>query len=265
MKLFSYVWHDVFRRPYKLFKRIDIGSGKTVLLIHGIAVTASTWQPLVDQIDKTKWHVIGFDLLGFGNSPKPTNATYDVTEHADAIVASLDKKLFKKKIIIIGHSMGCLIASHIATQHPKLVKHLILYEPPLFADSPEFRSHSRRKKLYFALYKEVLSRPNMVYNYSKIAARFASERALSVNKSTWFAFERSMKNTIMRQKAYTDLKHISVPTDIIYGKYDFLVTRASVKKMLESNTYVTFHLVSEMHDINNRASKYIIKLLKPLY
>lgn len=259
------LWRSLFTRPPKLHTAFDIGSGKTVLLLHGIASSGKTWQPLLNTIDRSKWRVIGLDLLGFGMSPKPKDSTYDVVAHADAVLASLDRRTKRNGIIIIGHSMGCLIASHIAAVHPAMVKHLILYEPPLFADSPEFRSHSRRKKLYFALYEQLLKRPAAVYKYSKVVAKFAEGRVLSVNESTWHAFERSLKNTIMKQKAYTDLKHIAVPTHIIYGKYDFMVTRVSVKKMLESNPFVTFHIVSEMHDINARASKYIIKVLNPLY
>lgn len=161
--------------------------------------------------------------------------------------------------------MGCLIASHIAAKYPSMVEHVILYEPPLFADSPEFRSHARRKKLHFAFYQELLKHPNAVFRYSKIIAKIAEGRALSVNESSWFTFERSLKNTIMEQQAYNELKRIAVPTDIIYGKYDFMVTRKQVTGMLQSNPNITFHLVKEMHDITNRAAKYIIKIMKPLY
>lgn len=265
MSLLSYIRHDVFKRPYKLAKSIDIGQGKNVLLIHGIGAKGTTWQPLVDLIDKKQWHTLAYDLLGFGNSPKPENKLYDVNDHAESLVASIDRNIKKEKLVIIGHSMGCLIASDIATRYPKMVEHLILYEPPLFADSTEFRSHARRKRLYFALYEEILKRPTAVFNYSKIISKFSEGRALSVSKQSWMPFERSLKNTIMKQQAYHELEKITVPTDIIYGKYDFMVTRNKVTKMLQSNKNITFHLVKEMHDITNRAAKYIIKIMKPLY
>jgi pimeloyl-ACP methyl ester carboxylesterase len=265
MKLLAHLRHNIFKRPYKLTKIIDTGSGKNVLLIHGLATDSNTWKPLADMIDKSQYHVLAYDLLGFGKSPKPTDKKYDINDHANSLLASLDRKFKRKKFIIIGHSMGCLVASHIATHYPKLVERVILYEPPLFADSPELRSHARRKKLHYAFYKELLKRPNAVFRYSKIVAKLAENRALSVNKDSWFTFERSLKNTIMKQQAYTELKRICVPTDIIYGKYDFLVTRKQVTKALKSNPYITLHLVKEMHDITNRASRYIIKIMKPLY
>lgn len=265
MNVFSYVVHEVFKRPYKLAKTIDVGQGKTVLLLHGIGTSGHSWDPLLNIVDTKKCRFIAYDLLGFGQSPRPKSRAYTVEDHAESVLASLDKRAKNGKIIIIGHSMGCLIASHIATLRPKLVEHLILYEPPLFADSPEFRSHARRKKLYFALFEEILRRPQTIYGYSKLMARFAENRVLTVDESTWYAFERSLKNTIMQQQAYRELKKITTPTDIIYGKFDFLVTRSSVKKMLQSNTHITFHLVNEMHEISKRAARYIDRLLKPLY
>lgn len=265
MKLLANFWHDVLKRPYKLTKIIDEGSGQLVLLIHGLASSSHTWQPLVDQIDTSRWRVVGYDLLGFGRSPKPQNSLYTLNDHAASILASLDKKHKRQKIIIIGHSMGCLIATHIAANHPSLIEQIILYEPPLFADSPEFRSHARRKNLYFAFYEQLLQRPRLLFKYSKLVAKISEGRVLSVNSSSWLPFERSLKNTVMQKQAYDELKIIAVPTDIIYGSFDLMVTRTELKKMLQANKYINFHLVNEMHDVTKRASKYIIKLLKPVY
>lgn len=262
MKFYDWFWHDLLKRPYKLEKTLDKGSGNPVLVIHGLATDGRTWLPLAKNINTKKWRIVGYDLLGFGKSPKPTKNSYDVDEHARSILASLDKDFKNKEIVIIGHSMGCLIASHIAWKYPKMVKKMILYEPPLFADSPEFRSHKRRKQLYFTLYNELLKRPRVLFTYSKIVARFAQGAILDVSPQSWNAFERSLKNTIMNQKAYDELKAIGVRTDIIYGKYDFIVTRRDVKDMLQANKHITFHLVNEMHDVTDRASKYIIRLLE---
>lgn len=264
MGIRSYVWYDVLRRPYRLARTVDSGTGQLVLLIHGLGTSGRTWEPVVKLIDKNQWHVIGFDLLGFGVSPKPQNKHYDVDEHAQSILASLSRVEKSKDIIIIGHSMGCLIATHIAKLKPDLVRHLILYEPPLFADSPEFRSHARLKRLYFAFYEILMERPSILFKYSKMRAKNGGGDTLSVSPSSWLPFEKSLQNTIMKQTAYNDLKVTEVRTDIIYGTFDFMVTRTDVKKMLKDNKYITFHLVNEMHDITDRAAKFIIKLLKQL-
>ncbi len=255
----------LFHGRFRLFKSIDVGDGQVIVAIHGIGADGHTWDPLASIIDQTKFRLLCFDLLGFGESPKPNNIQYTVNDHAEALVKSLGWRFRRKQIVLVGHSMGCLVASHIAAKYPKMVKHMILYEPPLFADSPEFRSHARRKKLYFALYEELIQRPKLLLNYSKLMARLAEGRAVLIEPEEWVPFERSLRNTIMKQTAYNELKLTIIPTDIIYGKFDLIVTRKEVKEMLHANPNVTFHMVGEMHDVNNRAAKYIIRLLKPLY
>lgn len=256
------IWHKTLRRPYKLVKSIDEGKGKQLLLIHGLGARGLVWQPFVNLINKSSWRTVAFDLLGFGDSPKPEFMEYTVDEHARSLLASLDKDFKKQKITIIGHSMGCLVASHIAWKHPQMIDRLILYEPPLFADSPEFRSHKRRRRLYFAFYGEILKRPQVFFAYNKFALRFAERWALGLNAETWPAFEKSLLNTIMNQKAYQELKNIGVPTDIIYGRFDLVVTRTEVKEMLKSNPNIHFHLVKEMHEITPRAARYLNQILE---
>ena len=264
VNLLKRFWHQTLKRPHKLVKTIDSGAGETVLLVHGLGTSGKTWLPLVKFIDNKKMHLIGYDLLGFGKSPKPGYSSYSVEEHARSLIASLDRTVKKQKIVIVGHSMGCLVASHIAWLNPDMVSRMVLYEPPLFADSPEFRSHKRRKTLYFAFYEQMIKRPKILLAYSKAATRFkfAQGNTLNVNTESWTPFERSLKNTIMNQRAYDELKRLTIPTDIIYGKFDFIVTRTDVKKMLEANKSITFHLVNEMHDVTDRAARYIAKLLK---
>lgn len=258
--MLSKFWHLKLKRPFKLHKAYDQGSGQPLLLIHGLATSSNTWDPLVPLLDKNKWHVLAYDLLGFGKSPKPDYMQYDVNEHAKAILASLGR-LKHQKIVIVGHSMGCLVASHIAHLRPDMVQHMVLFEPPLFADSPEFRSHSRRRKLHFALYEYFLKRPAVLIRYSGIAARIARQRVAHIKPDAWLPFERSLKNTIMKQQSYKELERVSVRTDIIYGSFDFIVTRKEVKDILAANKNITFHLVREAHDVTKRGAKYIVKLL----
>lgn len=263
MSFLSKFWHQTLRRPYYLHKKIDIGHGKhTVLLLHGLGTTASTWEPLVKQIDKSRYRVIAFDLLGFGSSPKPGYIDYDVQDHAGAVWSTYKKLVGESSVIIIAHSMGCLIASHLATLRPELISRLILYAPPLFADSPEFRSHKRRRNLYFSIYEEMLRRPRILFTYSRFVARFARRMAITLDPGSWLPFERSLKNTIMKQQAYKELEKVGVPTDIIYGKFDFIITRTEVKDMLDANKNVQFHLVNEMHDVTTRSSRYILQILQ---
>lgn len=262
--MFSTFWHRTLKRPFRLHTAINSGnqSGKPILLIHGLAAESKrTWKPLVDILDHKTWHIIAFDLLGHGKSPAPDFMEYNVTEHSRSLIRQIKRLHLQQPVTIVGHSMGCLIATHIAHTEPKLVDHLVLYEPPLFADSPEFRSHARRKKLYFAIFEYLLARPTVLLRYANFLSRVTRERIAGTIHESWDSFEKSLKNTIMDQQSYNELRSISVKTDIIYGAFDFVVTRNSVKQMLQANQYISFHLVKQPHDVTKRAARYIQTLL----
>lgn len=258
----EYIKHRVLRRPYQLTLRINKGRGKPLLLLHGLAANSNVWQPLISRLDTKIWRAIAFDLLGFGYSPKPEWANYSVNQHATAVIASLKKIKVKQGVTIVAHSMGCLVAIRIAKSQPKLVSNLILYEPPLFVDLPEFRSHVRRRKRYFALYKRVASNPQLIIKYAITLGRLASRLpGSSLSKETWIPFERSLRNTIMDQTAYDDLSYLKQPVDIIHGRLDIVVTRSEIRKMFAVNPNITFHLVNESHWISPKSARYLLKLL----
>lgn len=261
------VWHKGLRRPYKLAKPIDIGQDRfgkevTILLLHGLAARATKWDPVVKLLaHDARYRIVAFDLLGFGASPKPEHVSYTIEDHARAIIASLDRSAKAQPMIVVGHSMGCLLATHIAAHHPNLVQHLVLYEPPLFADSPEFRSHAKRRQLYFALFEMLIKRPRLFFQYSKWLNRLDDSLPTEPNTADWHAFRSSLENTIMQQTAYNELRDIALPTEIIYGKYDLIVTRKEVKNMLAHNPNIRFHMVNDKHDITKRSAQQIHRII----
>lgn len=258
----DYIRHRVLRRPYQLKLQVNAGEGTPVLLLHGLASSSEAWKHLIDKIDTNNWQVIAFDLLGFGDSPKPNWPDYNVGQHALAVVASLKKLKLKQPVILVGHSMGCLVAVRIAKKYPKLVRKVILYEPPLYVDLPEYPSHVRNRKRYFALYQRIADNPKAVIRYAsslgKVATRLPGH---NLSPETWLPFERSLRNTIMGQTAYTELLDSKIPVEIIHGRLDMIVGRTQIRKMLASNPYISFHMVNDSHTISGRAAKFILSRL----
>jgi cis-3-alkyl-4-acyloxetan-2-one decarboxylase len=261
MRLFDSIWHKWLKRPYPLVVSTE-GQGRPLVLLHGLSARRVDWKPLLKLLDPDLWRVTAPDLLGFGESPKPTWSNYGVQEHAKTVVAALKKQKVETPFTLVGHSMGCLVATHIAAQYPKLVSRLILYQPPLFADAPDYPAHAKKRQKYFALFEYIASHPQLVATHSHRLWRFARKLSrMAVRPDTWNAFERSLRNTIMQQRAYDELHAIQIPTDIIYGRLDFVVIRTDVQRMFRRNKHITLHLVNEMHNITPRAARYIAKLL----
>lgn len=263
--VFDSFWHRWLKRPYTL-SFSQIGSGpETVVLLHGVGANRHVWDPMLARLDKQHWRIIVPDLLGFGQSPKPQWKSYTVQDHADAVLAMLRRLRVRGPLVMVGHSMGCLVATHIAATQPALVKRLMLYEPPLYADDPTFRSHIRRKRYYYALYEFIAAHPQLAVMQAHLLWRIVKRIiGFKLTAEEWTPFERSLRNTIMRQTAYRELHDIRIPTDIIHGRFDLIVTRTDLRRMYKANKNIIWHMTTDTHGISARSAKYLAAILTAL-
>ncbi len=260
--LFDKFWHKTLRRPYRLAKPLDTGVGQPVVLLHGIGRTGQTWQHITELLAGKPYRLVAFDLLGFGASPKPAWPPYDVDDHARAIIASIEKLHLDQPAILVGHSMGCLVAVRLARLRPDLVRHLVLYEMPLYEGLPEKRRYRAQLSIYNRLYARILRfQPSFDPANARLAERLARRIVgFEVDRATWQPFVKSLEHTIMRQTAADDIKQIDVPMDVIYGSYDMLVIRGKLQHIFgEDSDNVTAHKIRERHVISTKASRFIVE------
>jgi 3-oxoadipate enol-lactonase len=111
------------------------GSGDPVVLIHGMGLDASMWDPQMPVLAR-EFRVIRYDLRGFGASTLP-DGPYS---HSDDLLGLLEF-LGTPSAHIIGLSMGGRIALRFALEHPKAVRSLTLIDSALdgFAWCQEWR------------------------------------------------------------------------------------------------------------------------------
>ncbi len=121
----------------KLYAEVS-GSGPTVVLLHGIFSSSRYWSK-VRKLLEDDYKVIAIDLLGFGNSPKPRKSQYDYEEHIDAINQTLKQYNVEEPFILIGHSMGALIALRYSTLYEDRVRQLVLTNMPIMLGAREVR------------------------------------------------------------------------------------------------------------------------------
>jgi pimeloyl-ACP methyl ester carboxylesterase len=96
-----------------------------LLLIHGSAGSTAWWDPVVPALAGA-CRVIRVDLLGHGRSSSPPGG-YDIPAHARRVGAALDR-LGAGRVTVIGHSMGCMVATALAEQRPDKVAALALID-----------------------------------------------------------------------------------------------------------------------------------------
>jgi len=101
------------------------GKGDPVILLHGYAQNSHMWLPLIPELAKTHT-VIAPDLRGFGDSSKPDGG-YDkktMAQDIHALAAALDFK----RVRIVGHDIGLMVAYAYAAQFPDEVDRIALMD-----------------------------------------------------------------------------------------------------------------------------------------
>jgi pimeloyl-ACP methyl ester carboxylesterase len=99
------------------------GSGPPLLLIHGMAGSSATWEPVVHPLSR-HFTVIAPDLLGHGQSEKP-RGDYSLGAFA-SLLRDLLVALGHEQATIVGQSLGGGIAMQFAYQFPERTERLVL-------------------------------------------------------------------------------------------------------------------------------------------
>jgi len=124
---------------------IKNGNGKTVVLLHGKNFTGYYWKDIIDTLVKEGYRVIAPDQIGWGRSDKPL-VYYSFHLLAKNTALLLDS-LGIKKIILIAHSMGGMLASRFTMLHPERVEKLVLEDPIGLEDYKRFVPYQTIDKL----------------------------------------------------------------------------------------------------------------------
>ena len=115
-----------------------IGNGpQSIIFVHGLGGDTSYYTPVVkslglDKDDQSQCTSLLFDLEGHGMSPTKANSKLTIESYAqdiDDLIKALDIPT-QNGVTLVAHSMGCLVASLFAYQHPNIVNRLVLIGPP---------------------------------------------------------------------------------------------------------------------------------------
>jgi len=100
-----------------------------LVLIHAQGVDATSFDHVWAKLTK-KYHVYAVDCYGHGGSLHDA-AQYNVVDIGKAVIRFIED-VVKRKVFLLGHSSGSLIAAYIAS-NTDLCSHLILEDPPFFS------------------------------------------------------------------------------------------------------------------------------------
>lgn len=106
---------------------LQAGSGRPMLLIHGLVGSSSNWRRNIDALAKEAC-VYAIDLVNVGKSQRVEGLDADIESTADRIAAFMDAVCLPEADIA-GHSYGGAVAMMLAARHPERVRSLILFAP----------------------------------------------------------------------------------------------------------------------------------------
>jgi pimeloyl-ACP methyl ester carboxylesterase len=99
------------------------GEGPVLLLIHGMAGSATTWKQVMPRLAE-RFTVVAPDLLGHGSSDKPAG-DYSLGAFASGL-RDLLVALGHERATVVGQSLGGGVAMQLAYQYPERCERLVL-------------------------------------------------------------------------------------------------------------------------------------------
>jgi pimeloyl-ACP methyl ester carboxylesterase len=97
----------------------------SAVLLHGVAALAGTWWRIGPGLASRGWEATALDLPGHGQMPR-LRRPLDL----DVLVAGVVDRLPGPVDLLIGHSLGAIVALEIAHRYPDAVRAIVLEDPP---------------------------------------------------------------------------------------------------------------------------------------
>ena len=204
-----------------------------VLVIHGLAGGTYDEEPLMNYLQMNrKFDVFAFTLPGHDVKDK-RKATMDAWMKESERQLEMLINAGYKKIYLVGHSMGGVIATHLAKEY-KEVKKLVLV-------APAFTSIASKEEggLITALFKI----PDLVkaYSYNELLTR--------INKLPFSAEKEFFK---LIETYRNDIYSITIPTMFVHGTNDQVVpVKSSIDlfEKLDNNSKIILLIKDYYHDV----------------
>lgn len=117
---------DLTDGPVPLHVTAGPANGPPLVLFHGVGRRGTDFLPIVPAL-ATRWHLHLIDHRGHGGSGRAPDR-YRVIDHVEDALAVL--AWLGRPAVLLGHSLGALVAAAVAAGRPELVRAAILEDPP---------------------------------------------------------------------------------------------------------------------------------------
>lgn len=200
-------------------------AGRNLVFVHGWASSSRMWEATMHGLAETGacW---ALDLAGFGDSAKPLNGWYSIDNWARQVEQFI-RQLEIERPVVVGHSMGGMIALALAAGRPQLTAGIALINPVVkggnyrraraLLQSPLGRAVAR---IAARAWPVVVSPPLA----DPLGVRSSRSASFERNRSDWARVRGDTAINAVRAVVEYDatacLPHIRVPTLVVLGDRD---------------------------------------------
>ncbi len=206
--------------------------GLPVIFLHGYTDSWHSFDSVLRNLPKNI-HAFAITQRGHGNSDKPASG-YSPKDLANDVAAFIEKRKLGP-VVMVGHSMGGVVAQRFAMDHPHFTKAVVIIGSATsvknFSSVKEFVEMVNQLKdpiePAFAeeFQKSTLAKPINNDYYKELVGE-----SLKVPARVW----KEILNELMNYNPAGELNSIRKPTLIIWGDQDIYCNRESQEGLLKS-------------------------------
>jgi pimeloyl-ACP methyl ester carboxylesterase len=213
-----------YRIHYRVLGPSD---GPVAVLVHGLGGRSEDWEKLAPYLVKAGYRVYLPDLPGFGESEKPANFSYSVSDQANIVRGFFDA-LGLKHVDLGGWSMGGWIVQLVAAQHPDRVGRLMLFDSAGLHVRPDWDT-----KLFTPVSAEELDKFDALLRpHPPQLPGFVAADILRTSHQRAWIIHRAL-DSMLTGRDTTDnlLPSLKMPVLIVWGEVDQITPLSEGQKM----------------------------------
>lgn len=202
-------------------------------------MNANIWQPFFEFAKDIELDLIAIDLPGYGEHIDVVSESKTLA----SMTAFIDQRI-EKDCIILGWSLGGLVATMLAHSQPEKYRKLVtVCSSPFFVEKDNWSGMKREVLRMFA--------DQLLIDHEQLLKRFVALQTMGLRDAPsqnrlimkYLSSHATPSNAVLknglaileREDIRTQLAEVTVPHLAIFGKLDSLVPRKAINKIAELN------------------------------
>jgi pimeloyl-ACP methyl ester carboxylesterase len=236
----------------------SLGGGPTVLMLHGIGGGHLAFAPQVETLASSGYRAVSWDMPGYGRSAPIEPYTFKgLAQSCVALIESLMAPKGGGSVVLVGHSMGGMVAQEVVARRPELVSKLVLC-----GTSPSFgKPDGDWQREFIASRTAPLDAGKSMADLAQVlvpqmigpgslpeGVKLATHCMSLVSPAT---YRRALEALVTFDRR-ANLAQIHVPTLLIAGEHDKNAPPAVMKKMaaaIAGSTYLEMKGIGHLQNL----------------